>query len=286
MKFKSILGTLIITAVFLAAPAFANSDIAGFAAINFPMGDEYEENGCSNAKLAAEYIDGCVLQPGETFSFNQAVGPRTKDRGFVIGLSAAQKPDLGSGICREATVLFQAAQNAGMEIVERHSHHPGVSYAAPGNDAAIWWGTEDFRFKNTLGCPIRIITGMDSTSKDHDLWAVIAMQEEYQPVPVTVINHPDIIPGRLIIDKTYIPVDEIAGLYGIRYETKENKGIIDVQVNGHHFFETVGGAWREGNKVLVPISEWTELFGGGLEWVIDKAVLSLSDSEGNPRNAK
>lgn len=105
-----------------------------------------------NARVAAEYINGTILKPGEASSFNEVVGPRTLDRGFVVGHNAAYQPDLGSGICREATVLNQLVKNIGMTVTERETHFPPIDYADPDNDAAIVWGYCDLKFINTLPC--------------------------------------------------------------------------------------------------------------------------------------
>jgi vancomycin resistance protein YoaR len=55
-----------------------------------------------------------------------------------------------------ASILHQAVKNAGLKVVERHNHVTKVNYLPPGEDAAITWGVQDFRFKNTLKNPVRI----------------------------------------------------------------------------------------------------------------------------------
>jgi len=109
-------------------------------------------------------INGTVVQPGEVFSFNRAVGPRTASRGFVEGRSVVENaygelemvPDIGGGVCRASTVLYQAALNAGLEVVERHEHGLPVEYAEVGKDAAVAWPYWDFKFRNTAGVPVTI----------------------------------------------------------------------------------------------------------------------------------
>ncbi len=120
--------------------------------------------GAINAELAAAMINGTVVQPGEVFSFNQAVGPRTASRGFVEGRSVVENaygelemvPDIGGGVCRASTVLYQAALNAGLEVVERHEHGLPVEYAEVEKDAAVAWPYWDFKFRNTAGVPVTI----------------------------------------------------------------------------------------------------------------------------------
>ncbi|MGO0122301.1 VanW family protein [Desulfothermobacter acidiphilus] len=123
--------------------------------IDFP-GDEKFWNNIHNARLAAERIDGTILYPGQVFSFNAATGPRTIENGFKWGWGLVG-PDLGAGVCRTATILYQAAREAGLEIVERHTHVGGdVPYASHEDDAAIQWGKADLKFRNNYGFPVKI----------------------------------------------------------------------------------------------------------------------------------
>lgn len=123
--------------------------------IDFSDEPKYRNN-MYNARLAAEKIDGTVLQPGETFSFNAATGPRTRENGFVLGLGLTG-PDPGSGVCRTATILYQAAREAGLEIVERRTHIGGdVPYASHEDDAAVQWNVTDLKFRNHFDFPVKI----------------------------------------------------------------------------------------------------------------------------------
>ncbi|MCL6557753.1 MAG: VanW family protein [Firmicutes bacterium] len=123
--------------------------------LEYPNGEKYLGS-MYNARLAAEKIDGTVLQPGEVFSFNAATGPRTEENGFTWGLGFTG-PDMGSGVCRTATILYQAAREAGLEIVERHTHIGGdVPYASHDDDAAVQWGVADLKFRNGYGFPVKI----------------------------------------------------------------------------------------------------------------------------------
>ena len=116
-----------------------------------------------NLKLACKYINGkhngFILQPGQEFSYNTAVGPRTTKRGFVDGLVVSgdgYTPGIGGGICQGATTIFNAALLANLKITERHNHNLKSSYVAVGRDATISWGVEDCKVKNNLKTPIRI----------------------------------------------------------------------------------------------------------------------------------
>ena len=73
----------------------------------------------------ADYIDGTIVRPGETFSFNETVGPRTTERGFLEGqmiIGSLLVPSIGGGVCQTATTLFNNAFELGLPIIERHNH--------------------------------------------------------------------------------------------------------------------------------------------------------------------
>lgn len=104
-----------------------------------------------NAKLAANKLDGCVIKPGQTFSFNQVVGSWSRDQGFVkapVSFSGQLIPAYGGGVCQTSTTLYNAALIAGLEIVERKRHEFAPTYVTPGRDAAVAYQSVDLRLKN------------------------------------------------------------------------------------------------------------------------------------------
>jgi len=112
-----------------------------------------------NLRLAVQALDGAVLRPGEEFSFNQRVGPRTAERGYgpaPVILRETRQVQVGGGVCQAATTLFDAALLAGLGVVERHRHSSPVDYVAPGEDATIAWGVKDLRLRNDLDQDVRL----------------------------------------------------------------------------------------------------------------------------------
>ncbi len=105
-----------------------------------------------NIALAAKLVDGTVIKPGQTFSLNAAIGPRTMNRGFdyapVITADNVLRQGVGGGICQYATTLFNAVFFAGLPVVEREAHAIYLSHYPIGRDATVSWGSADFRFKN------------------------------------------------------------------------------------------------------------------------------------------
>jgi vancomycin resistance protein YoaR len=120
-----------------------------------------------NVHLMADYIDGTIIKPGRTFSFNKTVGERTPERGFREGqmiLGSLLLPAIGGGVCQTATTLFNNALQLGLPITERSNHSWYISHYPIGRDATVNWGGPDFKFKNDLGHALLIKTSYtDST---------------------------------------------------------------------------------------------------------------------------
>lgn len=143
-------------------------------------------NRCNNIQTAAKYINGTVLMPGETFSFDKVVGKRTTARGFkeapVFTGGSGHGMGVGGGVCQVSTTVFNAALLANLNIVERHQHSQKVGYVPYGRDAAISWGTKNFRFKNNTKYPIKI----KMTTKNKKLTCTLAVCEDVKPKKVSL----------------------------------------------------------------------------------------------------
>lgn len=117
-------------------------------------------NRTTNLRLACKAINGTIVYPGETFSFNRTVGRRTPEKGYreayVFTGPNSHQLGVGGGVCQVASTMFNAALLANFKIVERHQHSQRVTYCPLGRDAAIYWGSEDFKFKNNTSYPIKI----------------------------------------------------------------------------------------------------------------------------------
>jgi len=118
-------------------------------------------NRIHNVQLMAEYIDGTIIEPGDQFSFNERVGPRTVERGFREGqmiIGSLLVPAIGGGVCQTATTLFNNAFDLGLPILDRRNHSFYISHYPMGRDAAVSWGGPDFAFRNDLKTGILIKT--------------------------------------------------------------------------------------------------------------------------------
>ncbi len=126
----------------------------------------------TNVELAANNINGTVLQPGQQFSYSKTVGPRTRSRGFVeapIFLGGKHGVGIGGGICQVSSTLYTAMVNAGIKPTERHEHSLPVAYLPAGFDATVSGDYYDLKFVNPYDFPIEI----KATAQDGFLTIVI-----------------------------------------------------------------------------------------------------------------
>ncbi len=149
----------------------------------------YYLNNNINAAIAAKSIKDYIIQPGEVFSFNDATGPRTKEKGYVEGVSVSGDQyiiELAGGICRTSTALYNSALNAGFPIIESHRHTMPIYYADKGRDAAVYYGQIDMKFQNNRDMPIKILLhinngriyiALQELRPEHDLIIMEAIEE-------------------------------------------------------------------------------------------------------------
>jgi len=141
-----------------------------------------------NIRLAAKAIDGTVVFPGEEFSFNEVVGPRTPDKGYAIAhvyIAGEVRNGYGGGVCQVSTTLYDAALLANLAVTERHNHMFTVSYVPLGMDAAVSYGHADLKFRNNTNYPIRIDA---SVSENNVLTFNIVGTNLYPEVKVRLVS--------------------------------------------------------------------------------------------------
>ncbi len=112
-----------------------------------------------NALLSAQKLNGAVIPPGATFSFNQRIGSFSKDSGYrkaPVSFNGQLINSFGGGVCQTSTTAYNAALHAGLEIVERNRHRFAPNYVPPGLDAAVAYYTIDLKFKNPYTFPVKI----------------------------------------------------------------------------------------------------------------------------------
>ncbi|MFO7151768.1 MAG: VanW family protein [Bacillota bacterium] len=165
----------------------------------------------TNIKLAAEKLKNYIIPPGQVFSFNDAVGERTREHGYKeapIFANNEVTTGIGGGVCQLSTTLYNLALLADLEIVERSNHSLPVSYVPLGRDATVNFGVIDFKFKNTTGEYLLLHTEIkDNTltmrfygSKKIDKKVdVVSEIEKVIPPPVNFKEDPSLEKGKIII---------------------------------------------------------------------------------------
>lgn len=114
-----------------------------------------------NVRKAAGNISGSVVNSGENFSYNNAVGPTTKEAGFKIGtayVGGKAVPSYGGGVCQVSSTLYYSALLANLKIVSRACHMYAQDYVPSGCDATVFWPYLDFVLQNNTDYPIKIVT--------------------------------------------------------------------------------------------------------------------------------
>lgn len=192
----------------------------------------------TNMRLAAEAINGTIVKPGEEFSFNKIVGPRTAEKGYQEAAaynSGEVVQELGGGVCQVSSTLYQVAFRSGMNITYRRSHTFEPNYVTPGQDAAISWDYPDFRFVNTSEAAIGIRASYSNRKTTVAIYGVPVLEEgvtwslesekveELEPPESTYEEDPTLAPGTEVVKK--------AGTKGSRWVTykvvKKNGEVIE-----------------------------------------------------------
>ncbi|MCU0316667.1 MAG: VanW family protein [Fimbriimonadaceae bacterium] len=175
----------------------------------FPTGNRPRS---SNIALAARIINGTILLPGETFSFNGFVGRRTTARGFkTAGVFVNGRPDMdvGGGICQVSTTLYNAALKARLEVTARQPHSRPVPYVPLGQDAAVSFPQPDLRFTNNRQEPIAIMAGVSGGTITFSILGFERPEGEVKFVhsflgstvlPEKVIDDPSLPYGKTVVE--------------------------------------------------------------------------------------
>ena len=112
-----------------------------------------------NLKLAASKINGHVIPPGGSFSFNDVVGDRTEKQGYKIAhvIQAGEMVDgLAGGTCQISTTLFGASFFAGLDITETHNHSRPSAYTPLAFDSTVVYPYADLKLENPFDFPVAI----------------------------------------------------------------------------------------------------------------------------------
>ena len=183
-----------------------------------------DTNRTINLKLACDKLNGKVIMPDETFSYNKTLGERTIAAGYKnakVYENGQVVDGLGGGICQISSTLYNAVLMANMEVVERRNHQFVTSYLPAGRDATVVYGLTDFKFKNTRKYPVKLsanIQGGIATiaiygMKEDTDYTVTFETRTIATIPLTVkyVDDASLAPGQEVVKQ--------AGHTGVQTET-------------------------------------------------------------------
>lgn len=113
----------------------------------------------TNLRLACEALNGKILKPGESLSFNDTLGKRTTDKGYKPAPAYAGQElvdQVGGGICQVSSTLYYSVLLADLDVLSRINHGLVPSYIPYGLDATVSWGGPDFKFRNNTNFPVKL----------------------------------------------------------------------------------------------------------------------------------
>ncbi len=154
--------------------------------------DESNKSRTTNLKLAVSKINGKVIMPGETFSYNSTLGKRTSEAGYkdAAGYAGGKVVQMiGGGICQISSTLYDAVVYANLDIVERHNHAFTTSYVGAGKDATVVYGSLDFKFKNNRQYPITIKASAQNGIAKVSIYGIREETEYEVEISTTILNY-------------------------------------------------------------------------------------------------
>ncbi|MDR3562999.1 MAG: VanW family protein [Negativicutes bacterium] len=197
--------------------------------------DASDGNRSANIRLAARKINGYIVYPGKTFSFNAVVGPRDKEHGFKEALEIVDGeyvPGIGGGICQVSSTLYNSVLLSNLTVVERTNHSKPLGYVGLGRDATVAYDILDFRFVNNTDEPVMILAETDGNQLAVGMVGQKPLPEKVEVVAVdrkviapAIVKKPDaeLYLGETKVEKQGKPGYEITTLRLVRSGGREIK---------------------------------------------------------------
>jgi vancomycin resistance protein YoaR len=255
----------------------AIDDVLGFFETKYAR-DQKHEARTYNLRLAASKLDGQILLPGETFDFNEIVGPRTEANGYKVAPVIAQGElvdGIGGGTCQVAGTLHGAALFAGLDIVERKPHTRPSFYIKMGLDATVVHPTITLRFKNPFAHPIvlheTVKEGMVRAeilgpTRTRDVTFVRKINEVV-PFKEREVEDPKIPKGERILGQRGIPGFRITRFRVVR------DGAIAVREKTTDVYPSTTQIWRIGTGDPNALKGWSGHDDDHPEYVVDEYLV-------------
>lgn len=213
-------------------------------------------NRINNIELSTKAINGTLLMPGESFSFNETVGERTKARGYKAAgviVNGQIESGLGGGICQVSSTLYHAILHTDLKVDERRNHSLPLAYIGKGLDATVDWGNIDLRFTNTLDKPIYI----EGYTKDKRVYFNIYSDETFTKRSYEMATEVSVVQPTIKyrddanrLEGENVVVKNPSNGYRVKVyrKTFENGKLIDTEAISNDYYRPVNGEIIRGTK--------------------------------------
>ncbi|MDF2882403.1 MAG: VanW family protein [Clostridiaceae bacterium] len=211
----------------------------------------------NNIALATRGIDGTVLMPGDSFSFNGVLGKRTAEKGYksahvIVGTQVVD--DFGGGICQVSTTLYNTVLRANVTATERSHHTLPSAYIGLGMDATVDYGNLDYKFTNTLSYPMYIAGRADGTNVSFIVYSNSSLKGRTYDIYNDVYE--TIQPNVKYIDDPTMPIGQTETIqkpftgYRVRVykKTIQNGNVISTDLISNDYYKPVDAQIKRGTK--------------------------------------
>ena len=216
----------------------------------------------NNIVVATRSINGKVLLPGETFSYNDTVGIRTAARGYMeapVIVNNKVESGLGGGICQVSTTLYNAVLRGNLKVTERAHHSLPSHYVPLGMDATVDYGNLDFKFTNSYSYPLYIqgttVGGVvnfsiysNSSLTSTTVTVVNDVVSNTQPT-ISYINDATILEGTKVVEQP----SSVGHKVNVYRKIYKDGAFVNQETISNDTYKTINGVIRVGTKKPDPI---------------------------------
>ena len=212
----------------------------------------------TNITLATNSINGTLIMPGQSFSFNGKVGKRTAAKGYQpapVDIGTKVSSDYGGGICQVSTSLYNAIIRSNIKSTERNHHSIPSTYIPLGMDATVDWGNLDYKFINTLGYPVYIESTVSNKILTFNIYSnsslnnksyafVNEVYKTVKPGATKYINDTTLPVGSIVVDQF-----PLTG-YSVRTykDTIQNSNVISHELISNDHYPVKAEVIKKGTK--------------------------------------
>ena len=162
-----------------------------------------------NIQLAASCFNGMRVEPGQTVSFNKTTGERTEGKGYRAAgayRDGVLIEEPGGGVCQVSTTLYHAVVRADLLVNERSPHSRISNYVPIGQDAAVNWPSQDFKFTNNSEFPIYIVSEFANETITFKIYGRKLDNGEYIKIESEKTEDIEPLEGERIVNDDTLPV--------------------------------------------------------------------------------